>query len=236
MKKPTISNFHHPKPSKDMKNLLFFALILLSPLTFWSQTPGGQRTPEEIRQQFYQGFNQTVRLDSTFRYPMKSAKIEYQFTGNPMLDGTQTKYISNYGDTVLVITNRPHPTYPEHTTLICRRDTSIVINHLNRTWYYSKVRSKETEPPAIALWSPEQRLMGNYQTLAPETIAGKTTDVYKNPRTDVAYWIWNSVDLKWINGAPGSKRYHIKEAISVQEGVKIPANLIQIPANYQQQQ
>lgn len=218
-----------------MKNQLYITLLLILPITIWSQTPGNERTPEEIRQGFQQSFNQAVHLDSTFRYPMKSAKIEYQFSGNPLLDGTQTKYISNYGDTVLVITNRPHPTYPEHTTLICQRDTSIVINHLTRTWYYSQVRSKETQPPAIARWSPEQRLMGNFQTLPPAVIAGKTTEVYKNPRTDVAYWIWNSVDLKWINGTPGSKRYHIKEAVSVQEGVKIPANLIQIPSNYQRQ-
>lgn len=174
-----------------------------------------------------------VNLKMEKFYEFKSAKIEFVTTGHKLYAGTETMYIGDYGNTVIIELDKPgSKLMAEKSTTIWKDNKSTVINHLKKTYFTSPVRPKSTEPPTIAYSSAEQKKQGGYEKQSDETIAGKQCEVYKHSKNRVTYWLWKGIDLKITNYSLSETTGYTREAKAVQENITIPPALFEIPEGY----
>ena len=181
-------------------------------------------TPEQVAK--------TVNIKKDRPFKIKSAKIEYTYTGGKMFSGKETMYIDDYGKTVVIVTDKPGVMgMKDNKTIIWKDNKTTDIDHVSKTWQTYPIRPKSTEPPVIAYSTETQRKQGGYIKKTNETIAGKTCEVYEHSQMKVTYWLWKNIDLKMVNYSLGKNGY-IKTATIVQELSSIPPDILKIPAYY----
>jgi hypothetical protein len=114
-------------------------------------------------------------------------------------------------------------------TSIWKDGKTTLINHETKKVSTSPFRVKDSEAPAIAETSDNSKKTVGYEKLPDETVAGKTCEVWYNKQLNVKYYLWNKIDLKLENMG-----VYTKEATSVEEISSIPAEVMEIPKDYQQ--
>ncbi|MDZ7846415.1 MAG: hypothetical protein U5L96_06430 [Owenweeksia sp.] len=161
-------------------------------------------------------------------FTIKAARITYEYSG--MTKGTDILYFDDYGETVVLIQNRPSEIYGGTKTIIYRDGRTTIINHDRKNAAKSAFRPKDTEPPSIATAS--NRESEGYEKLPNESIAGRECEVYHNNTINAKYWLWNNIDLRLENYSLGNNGY-IKSATNVQIISAIPTELFLIPEGYE---
>ncbi len=166
-------------------------------------------------------------MDKLFGF--ESAQIEFLYTG--IFEGTETYFIDDWGNTVVIISKKKEFGNDVDKTIIWKDDKTTIHDHIAKTSWSGKIRPKDTEPPAAATTKPEYMEKVGYMKMDDEDIAGKTCTVWDNKNINAKYWIWKGIDLKIENNTVGKKGY-IREAISVEEGVNIPDEVLKKPDGY----
>ncbi len=173
--------------------------------------------------------DKTVIQPKAGHFEIKSCKITYEYTG--MMQGTDILYFDDYGETVVLVQNRPSEMLGGNKTIIYKDKKTTIINHNRKNAAKSAFRVKDTEPPTIATSS--NREAEGFEKLPNETIAGKECEVYKHKTMNVTYWLWNNIDLRLENYALGKNGY-IKNATAVEVLTSIPNELFMVPEGYDQ--
>lgn len=173
-----------------------------------------------------------VQLTYNRPYAFKSVKIEYLFTGSKANDGKEVLFIDDYGNTVIVVSEKTEANGAKNIqTTIWKDNKTTWIDHKNKTWKTSSTREKSTEPPTVGYKTEAQIKQDGYVKSDNQILSGKSCKVYEHPQTHFTHWNWSGVDLKLIYSPSGAKGYN-KIATAVYENIAIPASITHIPNDY----
>lgn len=164
-------------------------------------------------------------------YAIKAAKVMYEYTDR-YTTGTETLYFDEFGDIAVLDIDKKNKFGTTKQTIIWKDKKSTILDHIKKTVVTSSFRSKDSEPPTIALISEENRKGVGYEKLDNEEVAGKSCMVYYHKKIDVKYWLWSNIEMKIVNNAMGKQIGLTRAAKSIEEIKEIPVSILKIPADY----
>jgi hypothetical protein len=162
-------------------------------------------------------------------FDFESAKIVFKYAG--AFEGTETFWSAAHGQTRVLQRDKKVGAWDRRTTFLVD-GSATTFDPETKTAFTSKIRPADLDLSVSHATDEGLKLAGLLRK-GEETIAGKPCVLYENVKGDSAWrsWRWKGIELKIEMKNVGGISY-VKEAVSVDEGAALPAELLRVPEGY----
>jgi hypothetical protein len=162
-------------------------------------------------------------------FDFESAKIVFKYAG--AFEGAETFWSADHGQTRVLQRDKKVGAWDRRTTFLVD-GSATTFDPDTKTAFTSKVRPADLDLSVSHATDEGLKLAGLLRK-GEETIAGKPCVLYENVKGDSSWrsWRWKGIELKIEMKNVGGISY-VKEAVSVDEGAALPAELLRVPEGY----